>query len=208
MDLAVNAEVNLGLLAQQRLAVFCPPNGYAVLTILSGLSNEEGQEIAVTGVRELWWPVPGRLKLKAYGGAVRYELSGGLGEGAGLSKAQEDAIAAGSILDPNGGVQGLSELSPVVTLTASGQATAAPGEFRAVVIRAAVGFPQTVQVFDALSATGDPVATFTVNALGKYFWDGSWTTPGTGKGARRPMSVGCYVTFSGGTSRTADVEVV
>jgi hypothetical protein len=101
----------------------------------------------------------------------------------------------------------LSEISPVTILTASGSGKASSGFFRGISVRAAVGFPQTVTVYDALSATGTPVAVFTVNAIGKYYWDGSWTTPGIGKGGRRPMSIGCYVSISGGTSRTIDVEV-
>ena len=115
--------------------------------------------------------------------------------------------ALGGQLTVDGRVVALSEVVSVQTLTATGTAFSGPCEFRGITVRALSGTPQTVTVYDALSAVGTPIATFTVSAVGTYFWDGSWTTPGAGAGGRRRNLTGCHVVISGGTSRTVDVMV-
>lgn len=124
-----------------------------------------------------------------------------------LTASQMQALATGRIANADGGVFSLSEVAPVQTLTATATAQTGAGFFRGLSVRAAVGFPQTVTVYDATSATGTPIATFTVNALGSFFWDGNWTTPGNGVGARRPITTGLHLVISGGTSRTIDAMV-
>ena len=101
----------------------------------------------------------------------------------------------------------LSEIVGTQTLTATGTALSQAGYFRGIVVRALSGTPQTVTVYDATSATGTPIAVFTVTAVGAYFWDGDWMTPGKGAGGRRQLTAGCHVVISGGTSRTIDVMV-
>lgn len=118
-----------------------------------------------------------------------------------------DGSGGYSLALPDGGVGFTSELAAVATLTATGTAQSGACEFGGIVIRALVGGPQTITVYDALSATGTPVAVFTVNAVGTYFWLGDWATPGNGRPGRRPMTTGCHVVISGGTSRTIDVMV-
>lgn len=113
----------------------------------------------------------------------------------------------GALVDPDGGAIALSEAVPVVTLTATGTAFTGACEFRGITVRAISGTPQTVTVYDATSATGTAIATFTVSALGTYYWDGDWATAGNGNGGRRINSTGCHVVISGGTSRTIDVMV-
>lgn len=115
--------------------------------------------------------------------------------------------ATTSIETPDGGVVALSEAVSVVTLTATGTAFTGACEFRGITVRAISGTPQTVTVYDATSATGTAIATFTVSAVGTYYWDGDWTTAGNGTGGRRVNSTGCHVVISGGTSRTIDVMV-
>ena len=115
--------------------------------------------------------------------------------------------AAGDLLDPDGAVIALSEAVAVQTLTATGTAFTGACEFRGIVVRAISGTPQTVTVYDATSATGTPIATFTIAALGAYYWDGDQVTAGNGNGGRRINSTGCHVVISGGTSRTIDVMV-
>lgn len=110
-----------------------------------------------------------------------------------------------ALATPDGGVLALSEAVAVSTLTATGTPKAVPCEFRGIVVRAISGTPQTVTVYDATSASGDPIATFTIAALGTYYWDGDWATAGNGSGGRRLNATGCHVVISGGTSRTIDV---
>lgn len=115
--------------------------------------------------------------------------------------------SGGSLLDGAGGVYALSEAVAVQTLTATGTAFTGACEFRGIVVRAISGTPQTVTVYDATSATGTPIATFTIASLGTYYWDGNQVTAGNGNGGRRINSTGCHVVISGGTSRTIDVMV-
>jgi hypothetical protein len=122
-----------------------------------------------------------------------------------LSAAQIAGLAAGHIVDADGGVFALSEAQPVQTLTATGTAVAGACEFRGIVVRALSGTPQTATVYDATSASGTPVAVFTLTAPGAYYWDGDWATPGNGRGGRRINTAGCHVVITGGTSRTIDV---
>jgi hypothetical protein len=107
---------------------------------------------------------------------------------------------------PSGGVLALSEVSPVETLTATGTAQTGAGFYRGVKVRAIDGGPQTITVYDATSATGTPIDTIVVNALGTWLWDRpSDVLPGVG--GRRPVTTGVHVVISGGTSRTVDVMV-
>jgi hypothetical protein len=128
-----------------------------------------------------------------------------------LTNAEAQTVQAlagdGTVQLADGSVYALSEASPVVTLTATGTAFTGACEFRGVNVRAINGTPQTVTVYDNTSASGTPIATFTVSALGYFYWDGNMTTPGVGNGARRVNSTGCHVVISGGTSRTIDVDV-
>jgi hypothetical protein len=129
------------------------------------------------------------------------------GDGDPLPRWRLAADGSASLLRPDDAVVALSEASPVVTLTATGTAFTGACEFRGINVRAISGTPQTVTVYDATSATGTPIAVFTVSAIGYYYWDGDMTTPGVGTGARRVNSTGCHVVISGGTSRTIDVDV-
>lgn len=124
-----------------------------------------------------------------------------------LNPAQLAGLNVGNVVDGAGGLHALSELQPLVPLTATGTAFTGVCEFAGIVVRAISGTPQTVTVYDATSATGTPIAVFTVAALGNYNWDGDWVTVGAGKGARRPCTAGCHVVISGGASRTIDVKV-
>jgi hypothetical protein len=119
----------------------------------------------------------------------------------------EFSVASANQTLADGAVVALSEISPVQTLTATGTAQTGAGYFRGIVVRAIDGAPQTVTVYDATSATGTAIAVFTASAVGTFYWDGDWTTPGNGKGGRRPLTTGCHVVISGGTSRTVDVMV-
>lgn len=121
--------------------------------------------------------------------------------------AQIALVSNAWIQTTDGGIHTLSEVQPVVAATGTGTAFSGACLFRGLVVRAIVGTPQTVTVFDALSATGTPIATFTVAALGTYFWDGDQVTVGNGRGGRRQCTTGVHVVFSGGTSRTVDVMV-
>lgn len=107
----------------------------------------------------------------------------------------------------DGGVHTLSEVQAVVPLTTTGTAFTGACLFRGLVVRAISGTPQTVTVYDNTSATGTPIAVFTIAALGTYFWDGDWATAGNGRGGRRQNATGAHVVFSGGSSRTVDVMV-
>jgi hypothetical protein len=115
------------------------------------------------------------------------------------------AMVGSALLTP-GGVSALSEVSPVAALTATGTAQTGAGTYRGIKVRAIVGGPQTITVYDALSATGTPIDTIVVNALGTWLWDRpSDVLPGVG--GRRPVATGVHVVISGGTSRTVDVMV-
>lgn len=107
----------------------------------------------------------------------------------------------------DGGVHTLSEVQAVVSATATATAFSGACLFRGIVVRAIVGTPQTITVYDATSAAGTPIATFTIAALGTYFWDGDQVTAGNGRGGRRQNTTGCHVVIAGGTSRTIDVMV-
>lgn len=122
-----------------------------------------------------------------------------------LTAAQLESLSLSVPAD--GGAFALSESVGVVTLTATGTAMTGACKFRGITVRALSGTPQTVTVYDATSATGAPIATFTVSAIGTFFWDGDWATPGAGKGGRRVNTIGCHVVISGGASRTIDVMV-
>jgi len=110
----------------------------------------------------------------------------------------------GASISAGGAVFGLSEVAPGVqtALTASGLAFTGACEFLGFEIDAYNGGPQTVSVYDALSATGTPFAVFTVSAIGIYVWHSDRATPGDGTSAKRPLSTGCYIAISGGTSRS------
>lgn len=102
----------------------------------------------------------------------------------------------------------LSELAPgAVPLTASGLAHTGAGEFLGLSVTAYSGGPQTVTVYDNTSPGGTIVAVFTVSGIGFYPWGGLWDAPNAGNGAKRPLATGCYVSISGGASRTIDVLV-
>lgn len=90
----------------------------------------------------------------------------------------------------------LAEQAPVQTLTATGTALTGAGEYGGFRVRAIVGGPQTVTVYDATSATGTPIHTEVVSAVGFFPWAGN---------RLRVLNAGCHVTISGGTSRTLDV---
>jgi hypothetical protein len=113
----------------------------------------------------------------------------------------------GQFVDNTGAVFALSEAVNTVAITTTTTAFTGACEFRGIVVRAIVGTPQTITVYDNTSATGTAIAVFTVSAVGTYFWDGDWTTVGVGAGGRRKNSLGCHVVVSGGTSRTIDVMV-
>lgn len=112
-----------------------------------------------------------------------------------------------SMILPDGASAALAEAVATQALTATGTAFTGACEFRGIVVRAISGTTQTVTVYDATSATGTPIATFTIAALGTYYWDGDWVTVGVGNGGRRVCTTGCHVVISGGTSRTIDVMV-
>lgn len=119
-----------------------------------------------------------------------------------------DSLATnGWIETSDGAIHTLSEVQPVVSATATGTVFTGSCLFRGLVVRNFVGSPQTVTVYDALSATGTPIATFTISALGTYFWDGDQVTVGNGRGGRRVNTNGLHVVFTGGTSRVIDVMV-
>lgn len=111
-----------------------------------------------------------------------------------------------SLALPTGGIAALSELTSVVTLTATGLTFTGPCEYTGIKVRAYVGGPQTITVYDALSAVGTPIDTIGVNGLGTWLWDRR-DDDSTGPGSRRQCSTGCHVVISGGTSRTIDVMV-
>lgn len=89
----------------------------------------------------------------------------------------------------------LTELASPVTITGSGLVRGAASEYSGFHVRAAVGFPQTVTVYDSLTLSGVPVQTVTVTGLGYYPWSGNKV---------RPQSVGVYAGVSGGTSRSLE----
>lgn len=89
----------------------------------------------------------------------------------------------------------LFELTDPVSITATDLVRPGASEYCGFHVRAAVGFPQTVTVYDALSATGTPIHTVSVTALGYYPWSGNKV---------RPCTTGVYATITGGTSRTAE----
>jgi hypothetical protein len=112
----------------------------------------------------------------------------------------------GAVLTAEGGIMALSEVSPVQVATATGTAFTGAGNYRGVKVRAIVGGPQTITIYDALSATGTPIDVIVVNSLGTWLWDRpSDLLPGVG--GRRPITTGIHVVISGGTSRTIDVMV-
>jgi hypothetical protein len=102
------------------------------------------------------------------------------------------------LVDSNGQSQALSEAQPTVALTATGTAFTGACEYAGFRVRAIVGASQTVTVYDATSATGTPIHTETVSAVGYFPWAGN---------KRRINGTGCHVVISGGTSRTIDVLV-
>jgi hypothetical protein len=136
-------------------------------------------------------------------GTAYFELDNDTVNSIDLSKATQ-VNDSGDIVLPNGSVYALTEAQSVIphTNTVTGVC-----EFRGIVVRAAVGFPQTLSVFDSPTATGTPIAVFTINALGTFFWDGNWTTPGNGAGYRRLNTSGLSASITGGTSRTIDMMV-
>jgi hypothetical protein len=114
--------------------------------------------------------------------------------------------ATGSIVTSTGAVFGLSEVSPVVAVTATSTAFTGANLYRGIRVRALVGGPQTATLYDATSATGTPIDVVVFNATGTFFWDRpSDLLPGVG--GRRPGTTGVHIVFSGGTSRTVDVMV-
>lgn len=148
------------------------------------------------------YSVPARLTVECTSGVADYAPDSQSGPLVAVG-----GSGAFSLVAPDGGVVALSEAVPVVALTATGTAFTGACEFRGVTVRAISGTPQTVTVYDATSATGTPIATFTIAALGTYYWDGDWATVGNGNGGRRINSTGCHVVISGGTSRTIDMMV-
>ncbi len=95
--------------------------------------------------------------------------------------------ATGSIVTSAGAVFALSEVTPVETVTATGTAYTGAGYYRGIKVRAIVGGPQTLTLYDALSATGTPIDVIVVNALGTWLWDRpSDVLPGVG--GRRPIT--------------------
>lgn len=123
------------------------------------------------------------------------------------TSAVQSLVGNAWIQTTDGGIHTLSEVQAVATLTATGTAFTGACLFRGIVVRAISGTPQTATVYDNTSATGTPIAVFTIAALGTYFWDGDWATAGSGRGGRRQNSTGVHVVFSGGASRTVDVMV-
>ena len=110
----------------------------------------------------------------------------------------------GRLLDTDNGVLALSEAVAVVELTATGTALTGAGEFRGVKVRAVSG-TVNLTIYDATSATGTPIDTLTAISLtggddsrGSYLWSA---------GARRLLSTGCHVVFSGGGTATVDIQV-
>lgn len=104
-------------------------------------------------------------------------------------------LGNGTLSSGDGGMLALTELVSPVTLTASGQVRSGVSEYCGFHLRAIVGTPQTVTVYDALSATGTPIHTVAVTALGYYPWSGNKV---------RPCSLGVYAAITGGTSRSID----
>lgn len=123
-----------------------------------------------------------------------------------LTSAQLAGLYSGQIVSGTGGVFGLSEVSPVVAVTATSTAFTGAHLYRGIRVRALVGGPQTATLYDATSATGTPIDVVVFNATGTFFWDRpSDLLPGVG--GRRPGTTGVHIVFSGGTSRTVDVMV-
>lgn len=110
-------------------------------------------------------------------------------------------IASGTgNLIANGGVIALSEVAPVVTLTATGLAFTGACEYAGLNIRAVTGTVNIV-VYDATSATGTPIHTENNVTLGGKPWMGAGTT------ARRANTTGLYLSISGGGTVTVDALV-
>ena len=107
-------------------------------------------------------------------------------------------------LESAGSVFALSEVAPgpQSAITASGLVFTGACEFLGFEVDAYSGGPQTVSVYDALSATGNPFAVFTVSGVGIYAWHSDRATAGAGTSAKRALSTGCYFAVSGGTSRS------
>lgn len=116
----------------------------------------------------------------------------------------------GAILSPDdeliagdGGILSLSEVAPVVSITATGTAHTGTGLYGGVKFRAISG-TVTITLYDALSATGTPIHTITAAALdggngtGYYEWAGNKLLP---------LATGLHAVLSGGGTFTADVLV-
>lgn len=109
-----------------------------------------------------------------------------------------------ALMLPDGSTFMVSADQAVVVRTVTGTALTGAGFFRGIKITAIVGGPQIITVYDNTSATGTPIDTIVVNDLGTWLWDRpSDVLPGAG--ARRPVTTGVHVVFSGGTSRTCEV---
>lgn len=111
---------------------------------------------------------------------------------------QQDA--AGNVVGYDGRTMALSEVAPVVTLTATGTAFTGASEYAGLNVRAVTGTVNIV-VYDNTSATGTPIHTENNVTLGGKPW------MGTGTNHRRLNTTGCHVVISGGGTVTVDVLV-
>lgn len=117
-------------------------------------------------------------------------------------------VTAGGVfqlLNHEGAVIALSEVSPVVTLTATGTAVTGACEFGGFVVRAETGGTADVTVYDATSATGTAIMTVANISKGAYLWLGDHATVGVGVAGRRANTTGCHVVIAG--TCTIDVLV-
>lgn len=117
-----------------------------------------------------------------------------------------EGSTAGSytLQDPEGGILALSEVSAVVTLTATGTAVSGACKFGGFVVRSESGGTADVTIYDALSATGTAIMTVANVSVGAYFWLGDHATAGVGVAGRRANGTGCHVVISG----TATIDVL
>ncbi len=110
------------------------------------------------------------------------------------------SAATGGNLVVNGAVVALSEVSPVVTLTATGLGFTGACEYGGLNVRAVSG-TVNIAVYDNTSATGTPIHTENAVTLGGKPWMGAGTT------ARRANTTGLWLVITGGGTVTVDALV-
>jgi len=94
----------------------------------------------------------------------------------------------GNLTDTAGGIFAISEVTPYVTLTATGTAFTGACEYAGWYCSVAAG---NITVYDALSATGTPIVPATALAVGPV------PVFGPGNDGRMAFTTGCHVVLSG-----------